>query len=157
MSDRKPSRLSDYEVGYCRPPKATQFAPGRSGNPRGRPKARPSVGAILDAIIQQKIAVTENGRKRWIPGIEVILRQLLNQALRNDPKALKLLLSLMDRYVEAPEAKVQLSELLDEDQEILAEYLRPPRKPVGGSAGEAEEDVPEPSEKANREGPDDGD
>jgi uncharacterized protein DUF5681 len=28
----------EYEVGYGRPPKASQFAPGRSGNPKGRPK-----------------------------------------------------------------------------------------------------------------------
>src|ERR1700721_384432 len=29
---------SDYEVGYGRPPKASQFPAGRSGNPKGRPK-----------------------------------------------------------------------------------------------------------------------
>jgi hypothetical protein len=27
-----------YEIGYRKPPKATQFRKGRSGNPRGRPK-----------------------------------------------------------------------------------------------------------------------
>ncbi len=29
---------SDYEVGYGKPPRHTRFQPGRSGNPRGRPK-----------------------------------------------------------------------------------------------------------------------
>jgi len=28
----------DYEVGYGKPPKATQFQPGSSGNPQGRPR-----------------------------------------------------------------------------------------------------------------------
>ena len=27
-----------YEVGYGKPPKSTQFKPGRSGNPKGRTK-----------------------------------------------------------------------------------------------------------------------
>jgi hypothetical protein len=38
---RQKSRNPDYEVGYGRPPVATQFPPKTSGNPRGRPpKAR---------------------------------------------------------------------------------------------------------------------
>ena len=28
----------NYEVGHCKPPKHTQFKPGQSGNPKGRPK-----------------------------------------------------------------------------------------------------------------------
>jgi hypothetical protein len=27
----------DYQVGYGKPPRHTQFAKGQSGNPRGRP------------------------------------------------------------------------------------------------------------------------
>jgi Family of unknown function (DUF5681) len=29
---------ADYDVGYGKPPKTTQFQPGQSGNRRGRPK-----------------------------------------------------------------------------------------------------------------------
>ena len=37
----QPAReLGSYEVGYRRPPKASRFQPGRSGNPNGRPKRR---------------------------------------------------------------------------------------------------------------------
>jgi hypothetical protein len=28
-----------YEVGYGKPPQSTQFKKGKSGNPKGRPKA----------------------------------------------------------------------------------------------------------------------
>ena len=29
---------SNYDVGYRKPPRASQFAKGHSGNPNGRPK-----------------------------------------------------------------------------------------------------------------------
>ena len=85
MPDRKSSGTADYVVGYRRPPKATQFAAGKSGNPKGRPKGSRSVGAVLNDILQQKIAVTENGKTRRIPALEVMLRRLANVAMRSDP------------------------------------------------------------------------
>jgi hypothetical protein len=47
MAKRIRSKSSPYKVGYGRPPKATQFKPGKSGNPKGRPKGPKSVGAVL--------------------------------------------------------------------------------------------------------------
>ena len=56
-------------------------------------------------------------------------RGLANDAMRSDAKAMKLLLALVDRYAQSTEAKVQLGELLAEDQEILTQYLPESRKP----------------------------
>lgn len=36
--ERTHANVPPYEVGYGRPPKATQFKPGQSGNPKGRPR-----------------------------------------------------------------------------------------------------------------------
>ena len=102
MSDRKSSGTSDYVVGYRRPPKATQFAAGQSGNPKGRPKGSRPVGAVLKDILQQKIAV--NGKTRRIPALEVMLRRPANDAMRGDPHARRLLLPLIDRYSDSPDA-----------------------------------------------------
>ena len=77
MYDRKDSKSTDYLVGYGRPPKASQFRPGNSGNPKGRPKGSRSVGALLKVAIEQKVAVTENGKTRRIPALEVMLRRLV--------------------------------------------------------------------------------
>jgi hypothetical protein len=55
-----------------------------------------------------------------------MLRRLANDAMRSDQKAIKLLLSLVDRYAEAAETGIQLREILAEDEEILARYLGPP-------------------------------
>jgi uncharacterized protein DUF5681 len=115
---------SKNEIGYRRPPKNTQFKKGKSGNPNGRPKGSRNVGAILSEVMKQKVSVTENGKTRRMPALEVMLRRLVNDAMRNDQAALKIVLPLIDRYAEPEEAEVSLDQLLDEDREILARYRR---------------------------------
>lgn len=127
LPSRKTSHTK-YAVGYRRPPKKTQFKAGKSGNPSGRPKGSRNVGALLSQVIRQKVAVTENGRTRHIPALEVMLRKLANDAMRDDPRALKSILSLMDRYGDfnEPEGDLDVDELLVEDREILERYLKAP-------------------------------
>jgi Family of unknown function (DUF5681) len=120
---RRGSKSLRYAVGYRRPPNATQFKPGQSGNPRGRPKGPRNIGAILREVIGQKIAVTEGGKTRRLPALEVMLRRLVNEAMRSDPKAMKLLLSLVERYSESPDPEVHPDQLLADDQAILKEFL----------------------------------
>jgi len=134
MPDRKNSEAPDYGVGYRRPPKASQFIAGKSGNPRGRPKGSRPVGAVLQDIVQQKISVTENGKTRRIPALEVMLRRLANDAMRSDPRAVKLLLALIDRYSDSPEIALRPGDVLAEDQEILAQYLQEPAGPGPAAA-----------------------
>jgi Family of unknown function (DUF5681) len=123
------SKTHRHAVGYGRPPKKTQFKPGRSGNPRGRPKGPRSIGAILREAIGQKIPVAEGGKTRRLPALEVLFRRLVNEALRSDPKAIKLLLSLVERYAESTELEPQLEELLADDQAILRQFLKGAKSP----------------------------
>jgi hypothetical protein len=126
MAKRFPLKSSPHKVGYGRPPEATRFQPGKSGNPKGRPKGPKSVGAVLQDILHRRLEVTENGRTRRVPFLEVMLSRLANEAVRTDPRALKLMLSLMDRYAEAPEVGPQLEEMLAEDRDILMRFLHEP-------------------------------
>ena len=59
---RLQSTHSDYEVGYGRPPVASRFAAGTSGNPRGRPRRNegPRGGGELSMLHE---AVLEAGAK----------------------------------------------------------------------------------------------
>jgi Family of unknown function (DUF5681) len=138
MNDRKGLDATDYIVGYGRPPKERQFAAGKSGNPKGRPKGSRTMGAMLQDILNQKIAVTENGKTRRIPILEVMFRRLVNDAVRRDAAALKLLLPLIDRYAASPETELRLGELLAEDQAILSQYLSSPAGPASDCAKESE-------------------
>lgn len=135
---------SKNDVGYRRPPKATQFKKGRSGNPRGRPKGSRDIGNVLLDVIRQKIAVTENGRTRRMPALEVMLRRLTNEAVQNDQAALKLIITLIERYGDLTETTIapNRNEVLAEDQEILERYLKKLSPP-------ASEKIEEPDNEEN--------
>lgn len=85
----------DDEVGYKRPPKATRFRKGHSGNPSGRPKGSRTLATIVARATQERVVVTENGRRRRITKLDVAIKQLVNKAAAGDLRCLKELLRLV--------------------------------------------------------------
>jgi hypothetical protein len=119
-----------YAVGYGKPPVATRFKSGQSGNPKGRPKAAKGLGTIVRDTMSQKVAVrTPSGEKR-ISRIEAALHKTVELAMKGNPRALAQLIKL---YADAvPEAKSSAGEhvliedltatdlaMLDELEQIL--------------------------------------
>ena len=80
-------------VGYRRPPKHSQFAKGRSGNPNGRPKGVRNFATVIEAELNTKIPITENGKRKSISKREAVAKQLVNKAASGDTKAMPLLLN----------------------------------------------------------------
>ena len=92
----KPStrrKTADYEVGWGKPPRATRWKPGQSGNPRGRPRGSKSLASIYNKIMQQKVEIQEHGKIVRISMWEAILRKLRQSALKGDFKAIAFLLA----------------------------------------------------------------
>ena len=85
---------NNWDVGYCKPPKHTQFKKGQSGNLRGRPKGSISYQTRFHRIINEQVTVNENGRRKKSPKIDVEMRQVANKAINADFKALNLLRQL---------------------------------------------------------------
>ena len=78
----------DYEVGYGKPPKASQFKKGQSGNPRGRPRKQPKdVAAHMAELLAENRTVRVDGKPVRMSGEELIARRLMEKALKGDPKA----------------------------------------------------------------------
>ena len=87
---------SSFGGGYCRPPKEQQFKPGQSGNPRGRPRKRRLARDELTPLeVMRRMAhmpvPMADGRRRHVPYIEALTRQLAVEGLKDPRFGLKLL------------------------------------------------------------------
>ena len=72
--------LPESDLGYSRPPRATQFKKGTSGNPRGRPRKRHKK-LPYDAVLGRMVTVRENGRDRRITAAEAFILHLTKKGL----------------------------------------------------------------------------
>jgi Family of unknown function (DUF5681) len=114
-----------YEVGFGKPPQSTQFKPGQSGNPAGRPRGAKNFATAIEQELAARITITENGRRRRISKREVIAKHLVNKAAGGDLKAIPLLLNEA-RAREGNPANPVAEAVLDtpEDQKVLENVLR---------------------------------
>ena len=113
---------SGYTVGYKKPPLATRFKKGRSGNPRGRLSGSKNLKTVLCDALNEPIVVTENGRRRKITKREAIIKQLVNQSATANWRAIRILLDLLreiERQAEPTPAETDTFSAADE--KVLAQ------------------------------------
>src|SRR5260370_32722440 len=90
------------EVGYRKPPEATRFKPGKSGNPKGRPKGSANLATDLSAELGEQITVREGGRRRRISKQRALFKSLMQKALKGDVRATTAVLGLYARVISEP-------------------------------------------------------
>lgn len=83
------------KVGYGKPPKASQFKKGQSGNPKGRPKGNPDFSTSLQKALRETVVINEKGRRKTISKLEAVLKQLANKVASGDLRALRQLAALL--------------------------------------------------------------
>ena len=107
--------MVSYKIGYGKPPQATRFKRGQSGNLKGRPKGSRNLGTDLAAELEEKITVREEGRSRRISKQRALVKSLMAQALKGNVRATTAMLALQARVlIEPPD---------DNDDEIQANEL----------------------------------
>lgn len=80
----------DYEVGYGRPPKHSQFQKGKSGNPSGRPKEPTTFIESLNKQLSADVKVIKDGKERKITGLSALAQKYINMILSGDFRFMKL-------------------------------------------------------------------
>ena len=97
---RRKDPPDDYEVGYRKPPRAKQFQPGQSGNPRGRPRNNHSdcTGGLVERVFLKRNDVMINGKRRKLSDLEVTFMRLSHMAKAGDLKACKFYLEYAIKF-----------------------------------------------------------
>lgn len=79
---------ADYAVGYRKPPAGTQFKPGTSGNPKGRPKGKRNLGTEIRNVYMGSVVIREGKKTRRVTRLEALLLKHLERAFRGDERAI---------------------------------------------------------------------
>jgi hypothetical protein len=83
-------------IGYKRPPAHSRFVKGKSGNPKGRPKAT-RVGSSLANLVNQTITVTLEGIPRKMPLTEALAMSLAHRALAGNTAAAREFMRIVEK------------------------------------------------------------
>jgi hypothetical protein len=118
----------DRDVGYKRPPPHSQFKPGQSGNPRGRPKHVRNFKTDLLDELREQIPIRENGRERKISKQRAFIKALVAAAIKGDMRATNALVSFCTRSlgIQADE-DVNMTATAD-DIDIIDSFVKRERK-----------------------------
>ncbi len=112
-----------YEVGYKKPPKLTQFKPGQSGNGKGRPKNAKGLKADLREEMAERVTITENAKPVKISKQRLMVKSLVQKAAKGDVRAQNSVLELIIRVFGVEDERTAKNELSKNDKAILERYL----------------------------------
>ena len=131
-----------YEVGYCKPPRHTQFRTGQSGNPKGRRKGSRNFSTDAKEVLKLPVRVTQGGERKTVSSQLATLLGLRAKALSGDARARDQFLELARTYndEEIAEAAAKLS--LD-DAELLEAYNARLLRRAGKARPDDNDDAPE--------------
>ena len=113
----------DHFIGYCKPPKHAQFAKGKSGNPKGRPKGSRNFSTLMRDELNVKIPIIENGHRRKITKQEAMAKQLANKGAAGDLKAIPMVMTEI-RLREGLSGADQSEFVREEDQLVMENILK---------------------------------
>src|SRR5262245_58399198 len=113
-----------YTVGYGKPPQHSQFQPGKSGNPTGRPKGLRNFETAVQLLRKRRLKIADGGRNRNVSNQEASLLRLREKALKGDQRSLDKVVELASRYNNEEANGVIMQELEPADREILDDFKK---------------------------------
>lgn len=84
------------DAGQRRPPSASRFRKGESGNPRGRPRSAPSPStSAFDIVLDRLLSVMQNGTAREVTPEEALQHTTYRAAIKGDRAARSAVLKMI--------------------------------------------------------------
>jgi hypothetical protein len=111
---------SDDRVGYGRPPKQTQFRPGQSGNPSGRPKGARNFRTELLEELAEPITIKDGDCVVTVSKQRACIKTLVAAAIGGNARACAALFALCAKNGVDPENDNR--ELAPDDREIFDSF-----------------------------------
>ncbi|MXO70261.1 DUF5681 domain-containing protein [Alteraurantiacibacter buctensis] len=95
MPKRKNPTGDDYEIGYAKPPRATQFVPGQSGFAGRKHKKVEPHNQMISRILNEEVEVS--GQK--MTKLALVVLQTVNKTIKGGrPQDLKILLEMLEKH-----------------------------------------------------------
>jgi len=110
-------------VGRGKPPLATRFQKGQSGNPKGRPRGTKNLKTDLMEELRETIVVREGDRTVRMSKQRAMIKTVMNKSLKGDPRAIITLIRLMTRFAEPDGGSTEVNEALSVDERELWQGL----------------------------------
>ncbi len=131
----------DYEVGYKKPPPRSRFRKGRSGNPKGRPKATKNLKTDLMEELRERILLREGTTRKRVSKQRALIKSLTAKAIKGDTRAASAVLGMIYRLLEDETSVQDDAPLTGEERAVLesleARFLQRAGRKADGKAGSA--------------------
>jgi len=122
MSNYDDNDNKNYEVGFAKPPKSTQFKKGKSGNPNGRPKASKNLATIYDAVFNALETVTINGEKIKATRKELIILRICSAAINGDMRAIREFVKMAEKMDNCEPDLMHIPAFLPSRSEVIKPF-----------------------------------
>lgn len=130
-----------YKVGPGKPPRHSQYQPGRSGNPGGKKKGTLNLATVFRELLEQLIPIKGSGEV--VTGLQALARIQMREALKGDRHALKDIFDRLERLGRNGQASETQPDNPEEDAEFLDRAMQryrrlAPDRGAGNSNGGGE-------------------
>jgi hypothetical protein len=129
-------------AGYGKPPTATRFRKGLSGNPAGRPKGKLNMATVIQRTLETKVVIKVNGKLREVTMAEAAMMRLASKSAEGDLRAVNMVIDLARKQEErAEQQEPQEPGFQEADQQVLQNFMeRFQTTSIGGNDIETESD-----------------
>jgi Family of unknown function (DUF5681) len=112
--------MAEYEVGYKKPPRQSQFKAGNRVNPHGRGKRKRRTEAeMVNEIMSQPVSFREGGKSKRAPRIEILIKCYGAAALKGNVSAAEALLKIREKFKRHPAIEPPVIWLNPRDAKVL--------------------------------------